>query len=850
MKRESDHHLTLGLVEELTQGELIAVDREAGNREAGDREFAISEVVVDSRGILPGGSLFVAIEGSRFDGHGFVEEAFARGAGAALVHKRGEHSEGPTILVHDTQAALQRLAAGWRQRFEIPVVGVTGSNGKTIVKEMLSAILGQRHTLYRSPGSYNSQIGVPLALLGLRPEHELAIIEAGISQVGEMEHLQKMIAPTCGVITNISLAHAAGLEDLETTAREKLRLFDGLAGPLVYPGKERTLASRPLPGRPVPFWVFDDDPPEGLAGYIARITPAPIASGRATFEVHFPGGEVHDFALHVPGRHNVHNATAAVALATELGCPVDVIRQGLAAFELSEMRLEMHTTQTGITLINDAYNSDPVSARAALGVLDHYAGRQRAVAILGDMLDLGTRTKEAHRGIGEFIPRAGVDVLVCMGEFARQIGQSAMEHGMAAEHVHFCDDFDELHDLLEGLLRPQDVVLFKASRSIGLDRAAKRLIESVAPTRLFIDLDAITDNFHAIRRRVGTETKIMAVVKSFGYGNDATRVSQTLISQGVDALAVAYPDEAIPLRNKGLLIPILVTNTLAAEADKIVKYDLIGLVYSLPVAEVLQRHAVHLDKVISVHVEIDTGMNRVGLKPSDVRAFVEAMKDFPNLRITGAMTHFAAADDATEDEFTELQLARFDAVLNELADLGVELETVHAANTAGAWRVPRASYDMVRIGLGLYGLHPGPDVETQAIETRPALRMTTRIIHVHEIDAGESVGYGRTWTAPEPTRLATIAVGYNDGFPRFMSNGGEVLIGEERCPVVGNVCMDVTMIDVSALDHVEVGDEVVLFGTQGSESISVDEWATRGSTINYELLCNISPRVRRIFVRA
>jgi Alr-MurF fusion protein len=834
--------LTLDLIRELTQGELIE----------GPGELTIGEVVVDSRGMLPRNCLFVAIEGERFDGHDFVGAAFEAGAAAALVHRGSDSPIGPTIVVDDTRLALQRLAAGWRRMFDIPVIGITGSNGKTIVKEMLSAIWGQTRTVFRSPGSYNSQIGVPLSLLGLRAEHELALIEAGISQVGEMEKLQAMIAPTCGVLTNIGLAHAAGLKDLETTAREKLRLFEHLEGPLIYPGYEGTIHRAGLPGRPVPFWVFEDDSPIGLAGYVAQIhdSPGPTQSAPVSFSVRFPDGSVHLFALHVPGLHNVHNATAAIALSAELGCPVEVIRQGLAAFEMGEMRLEMHTTETGITLINDAYNSDPVSLRAALGVLKHYAGRQRSVAILGDMLDLGSRTEEAHRAAGEFIARAGVDILLCMGEHARTMGDSAVAHGMLAESIRTVSGFEELHELVEGLLAPGDVVLFKASRSVGLDRAARRLIESVAPTRLFIDLDAIADNFHAIRRRVAPGTKIMAVVKSFAYGNDATRVSQLLVTQGVDALAVAYPDEAIPLRNKGLRIPILVTNTLAAEADKIVKYDLTGLVYSLPVAEALQRQAAALARTIDVHLEIDTGMNRCGLKPAEVRDFVEAMARFDHLRIVGAMTHFAAADDRLEDDFTARQIARFEAALSDIRSHGVDLQCVHAANTAGAWRFPGASYDMVRIGIGLYGLHPGPDVASAARETRAALKMTTRVIHVHAIEEGETVGYGRAWRADRRSTLATIAVGYNDGFPRFMSNGAEVLIRGKRCPVVGKVCMDVTMVDVTDLGDVEVGDEVVLFGSQGDAAISVDEWATRGGTINYEILCNVSPRVRRIFVRS
>ncbi len=830
--------ITPELVEEWTRGELVCGD--VGK--IGELEF--SDVVIDSRGTLPARSLFIAIEGVRFDGHFFVEQAFERGAIGAVVRRnfldafdRSKIPVGAVIIeVDDTLQALQRIAGGYRGEFAGIVVGITGSNGKTIVKDMLGSILGQKFTVYRSPGSYNSQVGVPLALLGMRAQHEIALIEVGISQVGEMARLAEIVRPTVGVLTNIGLAHAAGLSDLETTAREKLVLFRGLGEEDVFVCPEGTGKTA---GRRVSFGVGGDyevfDVRVNVPGY--------------DFWVRLPDGAEHEFGLHVPGEHNLHNAVAAIAMAAELRCSVDQIRQGLAVFELSEMRLEMHTTQAGVTLINDAYNSDPVSARAALGVLKQFSSGQRTIAILGDMLDLGARAETAHLELGAFVARAGVDLLVCLGDFARLIGDGARAAGMGSGSIQRFDDFDTLHEFLEGELRGGDVVLFKASRNIGLERAAQRLLESVAPTRLLIDLDAINDNYHAVRARIGQQTGVMAVVKSFAYGNDATKVAQTLIQQGVDALAVAYPDEAIPLRRKGVTQPILVTNVLAAEADKIAKYDLTALVYSMPVARALERAAARANKVVPVHIEVDTGMNRVGLLPADVAEFAKELLAMPHLMIEGMMTHFAAADDAAEDEFTRRQIALFEESLKAVRELGIELRVVHAANTSAAWRFPEARYDLVRVGLGLYGLHPGVAVEKSASGTRQALRMVTRVIHLHEVGAGESVGYGRTYRVDVPTRLATIAVGYNDGFPRFMSNGGEVLIGGTRCPIAGNVCMDVAMVDVSALANVVVGDEVVLFGKQGEQAISVEEWAERGRTISYEILCNISPRVRRIFIK-
>ncbi|RAL21164.1 alanine racemase [Lujinxingia litoralis] len=837
-----------GAMEVMTLGE---VARWAGGRlEGGDPDQVIQKVVVDSRRLLEPGSLFVALEGPRFDGHAFVHQAFEQGAVAAMVHhgSRAEFGEGPLIRVSDTRAALQAVAAAWRARFDIPVVAITGSNGKTIVKDMLAKMLGATCTVHASPGSYNSQVGVPLSLLGIRSDHDVAIVEVGVSHRGDMARQVRMVRPTHGILTNIGSAHAAGLGDARGIAEEKSLLFQDLnEGHLVLSQDVQRQFSDLFHVKPRTYDQVSGDQ-QGRADVVARGVAARGAGWRFELAVRDLGSR--EIRLGVPGLHNVRNATAAAAMATLLGASLDEVARGLRRFELSEMRLEMHTTSAGITLINDTYNADPVSARAALEVLRNFSGGQRAVAIFGDMLDLGARAADAHRELGQAVARHRIDELFLVGEFAALMGEAAVAAGMSPERVHRAEHLEELHRMLERELSPGDVVLFKASRTVGLDRAARRLIESVAPTRLFIDLGAIRDNYHALSRRLGDEVGVMAVVKSFGYGNDATRVSQLLEGQGVQALAVAYPDEAIPLRRRGIRLPILVTNVQASEADKIAKYDLTALIYARPVARALAAQAERVGKRVSVHLEIDTGMRRVGLLPEDAVAFAREVHRMQALSIEGVMTHLAAADDPDEDAFTHRQLDTFDQVLAGIRAAGVPTGVVHAANTAAAWRFERARYDMVRVGLGLYGLHPSEAVEDQARDVRPALCFTTRVLHLQQVAPGDTVGYGRSWRAPrgEARRLATIAVGYNDGFPRFLSNGGEVMIAGTRCPVVGRVCMDVAMVDVTDAGRVDVGDEVLLFGRDGEDQIAIEEWAERGHTISYELLCRISPRVRRIFL--
>ncbi|MEZ4461382.1 MAG: alanine racemase [bacterium] len=779
------------------------------------------EVVTDSRRPFAAGALFVALKGRNFDGHEHVDDALARGCSCALV---SEPVSGPHVLVDDTLVALQRLAGWWRRQFDIPVIGITGSNGKTIVKEMLASILSREMTVWRSPGSYNSQVGVALSLLGIRSAHDVAIIEAGISQPGEMDRLEAMIAPTIGVLTSIGNVHLAGLGTLENVAKEKRKLF---------------------------AHAHDIFAPISVGPFMQGTTfHAVDAPSLVTMDADGASFKVADqtYQAMLVGEHLLQNAAMAIRVAEHLGLAHASIHEGLAAFELAPMRLEIHTTQGGITLINDAYSSDPISARGALATLQQYAGGARTFAILGDMLDLGSTTDRAHAELGELVAESTIGYLATLGPRSRQTAAAAVHAGMASDRVCTFDDLDALSEWLDFTLEPGDVVLFKGSRALGLERAAERLLESVAPTRLHINLDAIRENVRAVRQAVG-HAGVMAVVKSFAYGNDATRVSQTLVREGIDWLAVAYADEAIPLRRRGLSVPILVTNTLAAEADKIVKYGLTGLVYSSAVVDALDRHAGKRGRIVDVHIEVDSGMGRVGVLPADALALAEHIRSCANVRLTGLMTHFSSADDPREDAYTLSQIAQFDAVRETLEAHGFALTHVHAANTAAAWRFPQARYDLVRVGLGLYGFHPSQDVAALAQQTRPALKFSTQIIHIKPVHAGDSISYGRRWKSPGSRLIATIAAGYNDGFSRFMSNGGIVLIGGQRCEVVGSVCMDVAMVDITHVPSAAVGDEVVIFGEQDGSFLAVEEMADRGNTINYEVLCKISPRVRRIFVR-
>jgi alanine racemase len=809
----------------------------------------VSGVSIDTR--KPSGEdyIFWAIRGQHFNGNDFVEDALASGVRAAVTSRadlfEAPIPEGATLIqVTDTLKALQDLAASYRGRFGYPVVGITGSNGKTLVKEMLASILCTERRTYRSPLSYNTQVGAALGLLGMRPEHEVALIEAGISLPGEMDRLERMIRPDHGILTVISKAHIGGLGTLENTLEQKQRLFKNLTNDSFLILNADDPLSMSITGRfkanVVTFGMSDKA--DVKADDVRSIPERGHRFRMGLF------GRTLDITLPVPGRFNILNALAAAAGATLLGASPDAIRKGLEGFHPSPMRLEIHTTVTGVTLINDTYNSDPASMKGALDVLAKVGQGRRKIAILSEMLDLGLHSREEHLAVGKDVARTGLDHLITVGENAALIGRAAALEGMSSRQVINTRSYNEAASELEKIMNRGDVVLFKGSRWFRLERIAKELVGSMGPTRLTVNLDAIAANIKIIRGIVGDDVSIMPVVKSFGYGNDSIRTSKVALENGATHLAVAFPDEAATLRENRIDAPILVFNVLPEEVDKIVRYRLSSVVSSLDLARALNRVAAG-ERKISVHVKIDTGMGRSGVWVDDAVPFIQTLLCMRNLEVEGIMTHFASADDPRDDTYTLGQIHSFQSLLDALKQQGQTFRYVHAGNTAAVVRFPQTHFNMVRPGLGMYGLYPSEAVRSM-VRLEQVITFSTKIAQIKEHPAGRCISYNRRFITRGPCRIATLHVGYNDGYPRFQSNVGQVLVRGRRAPVVGTVCMDATMIDVTDIPEAKVGDEAVLFGRQGDEEILADEIAANGGTINYEIICKISPRVTRIFVQS
>ena len=818
-------------------------------RVKGPETGPLSGISIDTRKPMGEDYIFWAIKGRHFNGNDFVEKALYAGVKAAVVSREDllekPLPEGVTLLlVPDTLDALQNLAASYRQRFTCPVIGVTGSNGKTLVKEMLASILCRDRRTYRSPLSYNTQVGAALGLLGMRPEHEVSIIEAGISRPGEMERLERMIRPDHGILTVISKAHIGGLGSLGNSLEEKWKLFVNLG--------------------PDSFLLLNADDPLSMTlkrrskGQVVTFGLSPEADVSAEDVVALPDrghrfrmrlfGDTLDVSLPVPGRFNILNALAAAAAATRLHASPETIRTGLEEFRPSPMRLEIHTTVTGVTLINDTYNSDPASVKGALDVLAKVGKGRRKIAILSEMLDLGPHSREEHLAVGKDVARAAVDRLITVGENAAVIGEVAVQDGMTSDRVINTQSYKEAAAELEKVMNRGDVVLFKGSRWFRLERIAKELVGSIGPTRLVVNLDAIAANIKTIRAVVGDDCAIMSVVKSFGYGNDSIRTSRVALEQGVKYLAVAFPDEGATLRENRIDTPILVFNVLAEEVDKVVRYRLSSVVSSLELAAALNSAATGRWK-IPVHIKVDTGMGRSGVWVEEAIPFIEEVTRLKNLQVEGIMTHFSSADDPEADYYTRDQIELFESLLDDVRRRGHHIRYVHAANTAALVRFPQTRYNMVRPGLGIYGMYPSEAVR-KLIPLEQVITFYTKIAQIKEHPPGRCISYNRRFVTDRNCRIATLPVGYNDGYPRFQSNTGQVLVRGVRAPVVGTVCMDATMIDVTEIPEARVGDEVVLIGRQGEEEILADEIAANGGTINYEIVCKISPRVTRIFVQS
>jgi Alr-MurF fusion protein len=794
---------------------------------------AVTHVTLDSRKLsLPSSSVFFAISGVRHDAHLFLEEVYHAGVRVFITEKPctvDMFTDATVIRVPDSIAALQRLAAHRRQQFHIPVIGITGSNGKTVVKEWLNLLLSDDFHIVRSPKSYNSQVGVALSVLNMESYHTLGLFEAGISEPGEMASLAAMIRPTLGVITTIGVAHLENFGQPAAIAAEKVKLFSGDV-PVVYSADQPAIASvAHAPGSL--SWSFSG------RGDVQLQADAQGASGTLLRVRHAET----EFSVSVPFRDaaSLENAASCITVMLKMGYGADRIAERLPRLVPVSMRLELLQGAGGSILVNDTYSNDLQSLEIALDFARQQSSAKPLVAVLSDIVQSGVADRDRHRKIAALLQSKGVAQVYGVGSgFAEHEDVYGLPHQWFPSVANFTET-----------IRPevlyQKVILVKGARELKFERIVSFLQQQTHETVLQVDLSAMEHNLNYFRSKVGSGVKIMAMVKASGYGAGAHEVASLLAFNKIDYLAVAYTDEGVSLRQSGISLPIMVMNPERSSLHALLHHHLEPEIYSFrSLDQYLEACAAGEAPLAErkIHIKVNTGMNRLGFEAEEMAALGVRLQDVPGVRVVSVFTHLAASEDAKHDGFTATQLKCFDeaaAILENALGYGL---LRHVGNTGAIQRFPQARYDMVRLGIGLYGISAVPSEQGLL---RQVSSLKTVVSQLRTIGVGESVGYGRSFVATVRTTVATIPVGYADGLKRLLGNGGgEVLIRGVRCAILGRVCMDMTMVDVTGLE-VNEGDEVTVFG----EGLPIQEFAERCQTIPYEVLTSIPARVKRVYLQ-
>lgn len=814
--------------------EIVSV---TGANRIGERQAHIDWILTDSRSLcFPEETLFFALKTKRNDGHKYIYELYTRGVYNFVVTEIPEnmknHADVNFLVVGNVLKALQRLAAKRRERFDVPVVGITGSNGKTVVKEWLYQLLSQERRITRSPRSYNSQIGVPLSVWMMDEHTELGIFEAGISEMGEMEALEPIIRPTIGVLTNIGGAHQENFTSLQEKCMEKLLLFKD-CDVIIYNGDNELISScvakSLFAAREIAWSMKDVERPL----FVEKIEKD--ATG-TTVKYRYLGF-FKEYRIPYIDDASIENSLNCLAVALYLMVSPETIAERMACLEPVAMRLEVKEGKNGCVLINDSYNSDFASLDIALDFMARRSeGKmRRRTLILSDILETGQPGKLLYRQVADLVHSRGVDRLIGVGEEI-----SAASARFEVKDKQFFQTTKEL--IASGVLASLrgDVVLVKGARAFHFDEVTDLLELKVHETILEINLNALVDNLNYYRNKLKPETKLMCMVKASAYGAGPFEVAKTLEEHRVDYLAVAVADEGADLRKAGITCPIIIMNPEVTAFKTMFAYRLEPNIYGFRILEDLIK-AAEREGVSNfpIHIKIDTGMHRLGFDPyNDMKPLVERLNRQSAVIPRSVFSHLVGSDSSRFDAFTRKQIETFEAASAELQAGFTHKILRHICNTAGIERYPGAQFDMVRLGIGLYGIDPYTNRVLHNVST-----LKTTILQIHNVSADETIGYSRKGVLHRDSRIATVPIGYADGLNRHLGNGNAYcLVNGQKAPYIGNICMDVCMIDVTGIDCKE-GDKVVVFG----DDLPVTVLSNALDTIPYEILTNVSNRVKRVY---
>lgn len=786
----------------------------------------ITKLVIDSRNIVyPSQSLFFAIKGQLQDGHHFIGAAYQQGVRNFVVSDEKavkDYNDINYCLVADVTAFLQSIAIQHRAAFpDLTVVGITGSNGKTVVKEWLSYLLSRVHATVKTPKSYNSQIGVALSVWGISAEHQMAVFEAGISTVGEMDKLQKMIRPTLGILTNIGDAHDNGFENRGQKLNEKLRLF-AESQCLVYNGDDlmihQAASSADFKGE-LCNW-----------GYEMHNAVRLLRSQEKGVDLVWRGREMH-FELQNQSSIFFENAMHCICAALWLNVPMTIIEDSLASWQGLDMRLQLTLGKNDCLVVNDSYTNDLQALAAALDFTEKHKGHRQAVVILSEM-----EHANAHptAEILALVQKAKVDELWLVGNLW---GQTALPK--------YAKVFLNTHDLLDHLQQHEptsSIVLIKGARRFAFEKVYAFMISQSHSVSLDIDLAAIEHNLSTYGSMLQAGTRLMPIIKASAYGAGSEEIAKLLEHKGVYALGVAFADEGAQLRRAGITLPIAVLNADTQSFQTLLDNRLDLEIYSINQLSDFVHYRQGRLLPLGIHLKLDTGMSRLGFREEDMSALLDILQQF-KLNIISVFSHLSSSEDEGDDDFTHLQAQRFLRRYDQIAKtLGYQPRR-HLLNSAGIVRFPEYHFDLVRLGLGLYGIDSS-GVAQQRLEKVHTLK--AKIIQIKKLLPGDYVGYNRRHKVDQPTTIGVLNIGYADGFMRRCGNHRfQVLVNTNKVPVIGNVCMDLSMIDLTHAGAVAEGDEVILFG----KDLPIEDMASACDTIPYEILCRIAPRIQRRYTQ-
>ncbi len=800
---------------------------------------------LDSRQIYePTKTAFFAVNGLNHDGHHYVESLYYKGVREFIVEESAWHGsiaekaskweQTNIYVVESSIAALQVIAQQHRAQFNYPVIGITGSNGKTICKEWLATLCNNAFSIVKSPKSFNSQIGVPLSLWAMQEKHNLGIFEAGISQKGEMDKIEAMLKPDYGIFTHFGEAHGSNFNSDEEKLREKLQLFKRTQK-LVY--RITNLQDDPIkrimeeinPSCELIGWNTIS-PEKGLftfwqtKGKTAQIKVIKAAQSETFI----------DCTIDFNDEASLENSTHCLIMASILGITRETLSLKARALKPVSMRLEMKEGLRGNTLIDDSYNNDLDGLRLALPLLKKNKNK-KSVLILSDFLETGIPEKELYTTIAALVRHQKIDRMI-------GIGDQIIRNKALFDQI---DVFQSTEDLISsGLLNTISTsqILLKGARKYNFEKLVHNLENKTHRTQLEVNLDALQHNLAYFKKEIGPETKLMVMVKAFAYGTGAIEIATLLQNSGVDYLTVAYTDEGVYLRKHGIYVPIMVMNPTIEEFDKLTENGLEPEIYSFELLKAIDEYGTQQGKNIKIHIKLDTGMKRLGFEPSEIADLGRNLAQMPHLWVASILSHLAAADSPQHADFTEYQIDLFNTAAAEV-EASIGYQTIkHIANSAAIQSYPSARLDMVRLGISLYGITGNPNVKNK-IEN--VLTLKTSISQIKNIAPDETIGYGRRGKLASSGRIATLAIGYADGYSRALGMGkGSFEIKGHLCPTVGSICMDMCMVDISQFPDISVEDTAIAFGGK----IQLYDLAKQADTIPYELMTNISERVKRVYV--